>query len=158
MKKTLLMIAVMTVAATALSFGVARWVAARYQPPPTVGNLHDPAWLKRTLSLSDDQARAVEQLEAVFRKELNTACATHCAARMALGDELAKPKPDAEKCHGCVEKMNAVQADSERATLEHILKVRAHILKVRALLDEQQAQRYSALVHDQVCSMPMGKL
>ncbi len=45
--------------------------------------------------------------------------------------------------------MNAVQADAERATLEHIL-------KVRALLNEEQAQRYSALVRNQVCNMPMG--
>ena len=149
MKKTLLMIAVLTVAATALSFGVARWVAARYQPSPTATNLHDPAWLKRALNLSDEQAREVEKLEAVFRRELGAACVTHCAARMALGDELAKAQPDVEKCHGSVEKMNSVQADAERATL-------AHILKVRALLDEQQARRYSTLIHDQVCNMPMG--
>jgi hypothetical protein len=45
--------------------------------------------------------------------------------------------------------MNAVQAASERATLEHIL-------QVRALLDKPQAQRYSALIRDQVCNMPMG--
>jgi hypothetical protein len=149
MKKTLLLFAVIAVAATALSFGVARWVAARYQPAPTTANLHDPAWLKNALGLNDQQAREVESLESGFRKELNSSCATHCAARMELGDELAKAKPDVEKCRGCVEKMNGVQADAERATL-------AHILKVRALLDEAQAQRYSTLIRDQVCNMPMG--
>lgn len=149
MKKALLMIAVMTVLATALSFGVARWVAVRYQPAPTLANLHDPAWLKRTLDLNDEQSREVESFEKTFRKELSSACVTHCATRMELGDELAKPKPDAEKCHGYVEKMNAVQADAERATL-------AHILKVRALLNEEQMRRYSALIRDQVCNMPMG--
>jgi Spy/CpxP family protein refolding chaperone len=143
-----LALAALVAVTTALSFAVARWTTVHGQPAAAV-NLHDPAWLKRQLDLSDAQAAQVEAAEKEFQKSLGAFCAAHCAARMALGDELAKPEPDLATARADVEKMNAVQADSERATL-------AHILKVRALLDPGQAQRYSAMVHDQVCTMAMG--
>jgi hypothetical protein len=146
MKRLLPVLAVVVVLATGVSFALSRWFVARQ---PTVANLHDSGWLKRELKLSDVQATAILEVEAAFRTRLNAACAEHCAARMALGEEIAKTEPDPGKCGAFVEKMNAVQAESERATLEHIL-------KVRTLLDEQQAQRYSALIRDQVCNMPMG--
>jgi Spy/CpxP family protein refolding chaperone len=146
MKKTLMLIAVVTVVATGVSFSLARWLASR---PAAVVNLHDPAWLKRELNLTDSQARVVEQAESEFRAKLNAACATHCDARRSLGEEIAQPKPDPDKARALVDKMNAVQAASERETL-------AHILRIRSLLDAQQAQRYSALIRDQVCNMPMG--
>lgn len=148
MKNILILIAALVIGAGAVSFGVARWVAAR-AIQPTAALLHDPAWLRRELDLTQDQAHAVDKLEKEFRFGLRSACAAHCAARMALGDELAKPLPDVDQCRASVAKMNTVQAESEQATL-------AHILKVRALLTEPQAQRYSALVRDQVCNMPMG--
>lgn len=150
MKKTLTALAVLTLIVTAVSFGVARWSVRCAMAQPAV-NLDDAAWLKHKLNLTDAQARDVEKTEAEFRAQLNSFCVAHCSARMALGDELAKSKPDPDKCSGFIEKMNAVQADAERVTL-------AHILKVRSLLNEQQAQRYSALIHDQVCSLPMGTL
>jgi Heavy-metal resistance len=150
MKKTLIALAVLTLLVTTVSFGVARWSARCAMTAPTV-NLNDAAWLKHELNLSDTQARDVEKAESEFRAQMNSFCAAHCSARMALGDELAKSKPDPAKCGNSIEKMNAVQADAERVTL-------AHILKVRALLNEQQAQRYSTMIHDQVCSLPMGSL
>lgn len=146
MKRLLPALAVVVVLATGVSFALSRWMMIRQ---PTAASLHDAAWLKRELKLNDAQAGEVEKVETAFRARLDAACATHCAARMALGDEIAKPKPDTEKCRTNVEKMNAVQAEAERATLDHIL-------KVRSLLDEQQAQRYSSIIRRQVCSMPMG--
>jgi len=150
MKKTLLMIAGVIVVTTAVSFAVTRWVALCCQRAAPTGAL-DLVRLKSELNLTDAQAHEVEKMEVGFHTELNSFCVAHCSARMALGDELAKPKPDPDKCSRFVEKMNAMQADAERVTL-------AHILKVRALLNDQQAQRYSAMIHDQVCSLPMGTL
>ncbi len=148
MKKVLVLVAAVVVCAAGVSFAVARWVAAR-SLRPTIATIHDPAWLKRELNLTDAQLRQIEALEATFRAKLDAACVEHCAARMTLGEEIAKSKPNVEQCQARVEKMNAVAAEAERATLEHIL-------KVRALLDEQQAQRYSSIIHQQVCNMPMG--
>jgi nickel and cobalt resistance protein CnrR len=148
MKKLLVMIVSLIVATTALSFAVARWAAIRCQPTASA-SLHDPAWLKRQLNLSDAQTSEVEKAEKEFRAQLNSFCAVHCSARIALGDELAKPNPDPAKARACVEKMNAVQTEAEWATL-------THILAVRSLLNQEQAQRYSAMIRDQVCSLPMG--
>lgn len=148
MKKIFALVGIVAVFSTGLSFAMSRWLASRRPTQMTV-NIHDTTWLKSELNLTDPQAAEIRKLEAEFQTKLNAACTEHCAARFALGDELMKPKPDVEKARADVERMNRVQAGSERATLDHIL-------KVRALLTNDQAKRYSAIIHDQVCSMPMG--
>jgi nickel and cobalt resistance protein CnrR len=148
MKRTLAFAAVAVVASVGLSFGMSRWLISQRQPRMSV-NIHDTAWLSRELKLSEAQRRDVEKLEKDFQSRLSAFCAAHCEARFALGDELMKSKPDPEKARADVERMNQVQAEAERATLEHVL-------KVRALLTDEQARRYAAIIHDQVCSMPMG--
>lgn len=148
MKRVLALVIVVALVSTGLSFAMSRWLMNR-RPAQTTMNIHDTAWLKRELSLTEAQAADVEKLEHEFQTKLDAACTEHCAARFALGDELKKATPDTEKARADVERMNQVQAGAERATLDHIL-------KVRALLTNEQAQRYSAIVHDQVCSMPMG--
>jgi len=146
MKKTWGLVALIAVVAAGVSFAVARWAARQ---PVTATQLHDAAWLKRELALTGPQAGEIGKLETELRKQLAAICQTHCEARFALGDELMKSGVDTGKCAACVERMNAAQADAERATL-------AHILKVRALLTDKQAQRYAQIIHDQVCTMPMG--
>jgi len=139
-------LATVVVVATSVSFGLSRWMVMHQ---PTASNLHDVGWLTRELKLNDKQSRAVTELETEFKRQLDAMCATHCAARFALGDELIKANVDVEKCEACVAKMNAAQAEAEQATL-------AHILKVRELLSDEQAKLYSSLIHKQVCTMPMG--
>ena len=148
MKKNLALVAVVVVIFTGLSFAMSRWLISRCQPRMSV-NIHDTTWLSHELSLSEAQRRDVEKLEKDFQAKLNTSCAAHCAARFALGDELMKSKPDMGKARADVERMNRAQAEAEQATLEHIL-------KVRALLTNEQARRYAAIIHDQMCNMPMG--
>ncbi len=148
MRRILVWAAVVALISTGLSFAMSRWFVNRRQLPMLI-NIHDTAWLSHELNLSEAQRRDVEKLEKDFQSKLNTSCAAHCAARFALGDELAKPAVDTAKARACVDKMNAVQAEAEHATLEHIL-------KTRSLLTEEQARQYSTLIHEQVCSMPMG--
>ena len=143
-----MLVAIAAVVSTGLSFGVSRWLTCRGQPRMSV-NIHDTTWLSRELNLSEAQRRDVEKLEKDFQSRLNASCTAHCSARFALGDELMKSSPDVKKARADVERMNQVQAEAERATFEHIL-------KVRALLTDEQARRYAAIIHDQVCSMPMG--
>ena len=150
MKKMLALVAVVIVVSAGASFGVARWVAARRPAAPVV-RLQDTAWLQQQLQLTADQARQIDHRAAAFQARLDELCARHCAARVALGDELMKSRVDPDQCRACVEQMNAAQAEAEQATL-------AHILQVRALLTDAQARRFSALIRTQVCSMPMGAL
>lgn len=149
MKRVLLLIASVTLVGTICSFAVARWMTYRHESI-TAGRLNDPSWLKAQLGLSDSQATEVEKSESEYLAKVESLCVAHCAARFSLGEELAKPKPDVDKARSYVEKMNAVQADAERATLDHFL-------RVRALLSEQQAARYTKIIQEQVCtSCPMG--
>jgi Spy/CpxP family protein refolding chaperone len=111
--------------------------------------LHDMAWLKQNLKLTPVQVGEIQKFEAEFQKQFNEMCAAHCDARLALGDELAKPQPDPAKAQSCVERMNKAQASAENATLEHIL-------KVRTVLTDEQARRYGQLVREQVCSVIPG--
>lgn len=152
MKKTLIAVAGVAILATAASFSVSYWAACRHQlhTADVSQGLHDAGWLTRELGLGEQQASEIQALEKEFRAQLELFCATHCAARFALGEELGKAKPDADKARAHVEKMNAVQADAEQATLEHML-------KVRALLTEEQGQRYASIIHHQVCTAcPLG--
>ena len=148
MKRLYLTVAIAALVASALSFGMARWFASR-RSQPALPTLHDVAWLKRDLTLTDAQTRAVTALETGFQKQFDQLCAAHCAARFELGVELAKANPDLPRAKACVERMNKAQADAEHATLEHIL-------KVRAVLSNDQARRYGQLVRDQVCSVLPG--
>jgi Spy/CpxP family protein refolding chaperone len=149
MKKTFFGIAALMLLAAGMSFGIARWLTCRHEHGVSI-NLHDAAWLKGALGMTPSQFAEVEKCEREFRVKMESSCAAHCAARFALGEELAKPKPDLEKARACVEKMNTVQADAERTTLEHIW-------KVRALLTEEQGQRYAAMIYHEVCTAcPLG--
>ncbi len=137
--KTTLALLIVTAAVATTAFGVARWLRSR----PLA--LHDPAMLRRELKLTDAQAAEVTNLEADFQKRLADCCATHCAARATLAESLNDPTKAAD----CCARMCAAQNDSEKAALDHIL-------RVRALLTPEQQQRYTALVQRQLsgpCTM-----
>ena len=120
MKKILLVLATVAVLGTLLSYSVVRWVASR-RPPPAMFRVHDVAWLTRELRLNPAQASAVANCSREFQVRLDALCAAHCAARVALGDELAKPHVDETQARACVTKMNQAAAESEQTTLSHIL-------------------------------------
>ena len=144
MKKTLIALAVLTLLVTAVSFGVARWSVHCAMAAPTV-NLNDTAWLKHELNLTDAQTAEVGKLEKAYNTRIGNCCDKHCDARLTLSKELEKSSVDLPKVNACVDQMTAAQADSEHATLDHIL-------GIRALLTPEQQQRYAKLVSQQVCN------
>ncbi len=149
MKNTILAVAIAAVLATGVSFVAGHWIVSRHHLH-AAHSTHDVAWLTRELDLTTTQARGVEACERDFRTEMETFCSAHCGARFALGEELAKPKPDLEKARAQVEKMNALQADVEHATLDHIA-------RVRALLTPEQGEEYGSMLHHEICSAcPLG--
>jgi Spy/CpxP family protein refolding chaperone len=149
MKKTLIALAVLTLFVSSLSYGVASWCVHRFVSRG-MADLNDTPWLKRELNLTDSQTAAIDKLDQEFRVKVDHCCDVHCDARFALGAELAKPQVDLTRANSCVDRMAAAQADSERATL-------AHILRVRALLTPAQQQQYAALVSQQICAAgPLG--
>jgi len=151
MKKTLTALAILTLAVVGLAFGVARWSVRRAvaAEQPSI-NLNDTGWLRRELKLTEAQTTKIEELDKDFRTRIEGCCAKHCSARFTLSEELAKPQVDLANTAKCVDRMAAAQAESERVTLDHIL-------RVRAVLTPDQQKRYALLVSQQVCTAcPMG--
>lgn len=149
MKKTLIALIVLIVFVSSLSYGVASWCIHR-SVSRGMADLNDTPWLRHELNLTDAQSAAIDKLNQEFRAKVDHCCDVHCDARFALGAELAKPLLDLSRANACVDRMAAAQADSERATLDHIL-------RVRALLTPDQQQRYAALVSQQICAAgPLG--
>ena len=149
MKRTLIALIVLIVFVSSLSYGVASWCIHR-SVSRGMADLNDTPWLRHELNLTDAQSAAIDEFNQGFRAKVDHCCDVHCDARFALGAELAKPQLDLTRANVCVDRMAAAQADSERATLDHIL-------RVRALLTPDQQQRYAALVSQQICAAgPLG--
>lgn len=148
MKRLLFLTGVAALLAAVASFSLANWLARR--APPSSVNIHEVAWLKSALNLTDGQVARLDTLQSEFATRTADCCQKHCAARFQLSDELAKTAPNLATAQACVERMSAAQADSERATLDHIL-------RVRAVLSPEQQQRYAALINNQICTAcPLG--
>jgi hypothetical protein len=142
MKRLLVLIAIVTILATGISFVAARWFAER--PLATLPPLQD------ALHLTADQARQVATLEKEYRAKLDDCCKRHCDARFDLGQELGKPEVNQTNATVAVSRMCAVQSEIENTTL-------AHILRVREILTPAQRTQYAQLLNQQVCTAcPMG--
>lgn len=133
---------VLTVAA-AFSFGVSR--SMRCPSAPTLDVLQDASWLTRELGLSAQQADAIRKLQQDLRTRLENCESMSCAARCQLGAVLFSETNGAAKASELVESMCKAQAESEKATLEHIQ-------KVHELLTPDQQKKYRELVTSCVCS------
>jgi Spy/CpxP family protein refolding chaperone len=140
MKRTILALFVVTLLVAGAAFGIARWLRCRSCTSPTVTvNLHDTAWLALELKLTAAQSTQLAQLEADYQKRIGECCADHCAARADLAESLADPAKAAD----CSTRMCDAQNDSEKATLNHIL-------RVLTLLTPDQQTHYTALVQQQL--------
>jgi len=138
-------IVVAAVIATAISFSATRWCCNRQAPAA----IPDTISLRHTLGLSETQATEIEKLDKSYRNQLAKYCVAHCAARSDLATELSRATPDSKQAAACCQRMCAVQTDSERFTLEHIL-------QVRALLTPAQQKEYAILIQQQLtgtCAM-----
>lgn len=149
MKRTLIAVAILIFGVTALSYGVASWCVRRSVSGPVI-DLNDTGWLKHELKLTGVQSAEIEKLNQEYAARIEHCCKLHCGARFTLGEELAKPQVNLAKAAVCVDRMAAAQSESEHATLDHIL-------RVRAVLTPAQQPQYAALVSKQVCTAcPLG--
>jgi Spy/CpxP family protein refolding chaperone len=127
--------------AALVSFGMSRWFSRQ----PAV-NLHDAGWLQRVLRLAPDQTAQINKLAEEYRAAVNASCLKHCDARLGLSEILAQPTVDLPAADNAVGKMCAAANEVERATLQHIL-------RVREVLTPDQRVRYAALINQQLCNM-----
>ena len=109
---------------------------------PSLSSLEDTAWLTRELNLSPPQAREIRALQLDLQRKIESYDSAHCAARCQLGTVLFSTNETA--CAANVDEMCRMQADTERATLQHIR-------DVHKLLTPDQQKKYEAMVTTCVC-------
>lgn len=146
MKRVAIMISGAALAGLLLSF--AGFAAGRRGACGCAANpsvlIHDPAVLARLLDLDGDQRAAMHALHVSLAADLDACCIRHCGARARLGEILAADEPDPARAGAVVEDMARAYAESERAVLDHIF-------RVRALLDPAQRERFNQLIMETLC-------
>lgn len=145
MKRILWVTVLASLVASAVSFAAMRWLSVAKHPPIAAKSIHDLNWLQTKLQLSPDQMTKIRALADDYLAVIADCCEKHCGARYELSEELARETVDLPKATGHVEAMSAAQTKAEKATLDHIL-------KVREILTEPQRTLYAQLVNQQVCT------
>jgi len=144
MKSRCLAPVIILLAAAFLAFGLCRWSQCA-KPAPSLDVLQDVSWLTRTLNLTPKQELEIRKLQETLQTRLDACNSMHCAARCQLGSVLFTGTNGTDKANAMVEKMCRAQAESEKATLEHIQ-------KVHQLLTPEQQKQYEELVTSCVCT------
>jgi hypothetical protein len=142
------------VAAAVLAGGVSFWATRHLGcsrpagvPSAGMGNVFH---LKDELRLDERQTAAISILDRELAGQLAGYCGEYCAARAELGAALMREETVATNgCQPMVDRMCAVQAESEQATLEHIR-------KVCALLTPEQRKQFVAGLVKCLCGAGAG--
>jgi hypothetical protein len=142
MKSNLITALVVLCVAALFAFGVGRSMRCA-KPSASMDVLQDVSWLSRQLNLSPEQVAEVRKLQQDLRTRLEDCNSASCAARCQLGEALFSETNGTATA--LVESMCKAQAESERATLEHIQ-------SVHKLLNPEQQRQYAELVSRCVCS------
>lgn len=109
-----------------------------------------PVRLTRLLGLSEAQATQVAELGADYTARVQETCDAHCAARCRLAQALQDEAATPAQLQQYLERMCASQQENDRATLEHLL-------KVREVLTPEQRQKFAASLGECLCATCGGK-
>ena len=131
-----------------LAYGITR-SSTCVGPVTPVDRLHDVSFLVRELKLSEAQASRIRSLQSGLAASLGDCCGRHCSARAKLGQALADETNAATRTEEVLKEMCRVYEESERATLDHVR-------RVREVLDVQQRKRFDAMLTSCVCRTCAG--
>ncbi len=145
MKRYLLMFFLGAIAAGALAFATAYHVVCRHHAASPVGILQDVSALSRELDLSGAQIQQLQALNAEWIPVLQGSCSRSCRTRRAVTEALADAETDAAKLDTLIMELCCAYEESERATL-------AHLMAVRALLSETQQQVFDSMLSRCLCA------
>lgn len=76
-----------------------------------------------TLKLSETQKQQIRRLETDYHARMRDCCARHCTARMKIGERLRDGNSTEEELQKYVQEVNDAYAESERATVHHVMAV-----------------------------------
>lgn len=149
MKRPWIIRFVLVVVVALMAFAITKMTTCG-RSAPSLDRLQDVSFLSHELNLSEAQAKEIKQFHLTLATELNECCMKHCAARSRLAPALATESNGTAQTDAIVVEMCRVYEASERATLDHIRKVRAR-------LNEDQKKRFDVMISNgmgQTCSMP----
>jgi Spy/CpxP family protein refolding chaperone len=101
------------------------------------------AWMHEQLSLTPAQHDALEPVETAFEKERLDLRNEISAAGRALADAVRQGKAESPEVEAALKRLNAAQAELQRATLDHFFAMKEH-------LDPAQAEKLLQWTHDSI--------
>lgn len=126
-----------------LSYGITRHAVCR-AAGPECDRLRDVSFLKQELNLSEAQVKEVRTLHDTLASTLDDVYARHCRARVRLGHALAHETNASVRVDAALNEMCRAYEDGERATLDHIR-------RVRDILDPEQRKKFNRLLKECLC-------
>lgn len=130
---------VITIAALAFAVGVAR--VPRHGDTLSLDQLHNTSQMVSLLNLDPQQAQQLEILNTRLRSQLQETCHRNCAARQNI---INAEETDSQAKEKILRQMCEAYEDGERATLQHIQ-------RVRTLLDQEQRAKFDQLLSRCLC-------
>lgn len=100
-------------------------------------------WMHNQLSLSPEQHDALEPVEAAYEKERLRLRNEIGEAGKTLADAVRQGKSGTPEVEAALKRLNAAQAELQRATLDHFFAMKEH-------LDPAQAEKLLKWTHDSI--------
>jgi Spy/CpxP family protein refolding chaperone len=109
--------------AGAISFSAGRRCGG--MPAADLSPLRDTSAIEKSLDLTAQQSEQVRALSKEFKERAESACDKHCEARCTIARKLFQENAAPVDVQKHVDAMCAAYAEQERATMDHLLKLRA---------------------------------
>lgn len=106
--------------------------------------LRDTSAIEKALNLTPEQAGRARELARQYADQAQTACDLHCEARCAVARKLFRENAAPDDVRKHVDAMCEAYAAQERATLDHLV-------KLRAILTPEQAKRLNEKLAACIC-------
>lgn len=111
--------------------------------------LRDTSAIEKTLDLTPQQTEQVRALAKEFTDRAQTACDKHCDARCTIARKLFQENAAPADVQKYVDEMCAAYSEQERATMDHLV-------KLRAILTQEQSKKLNEKLAACICEKCAG--
>lgn len=146
MKRPLLILAAVAVVAVAAYFACLHFATSHTRR--TLGAAGDMVWLRSEFSLTDEQASAIEKLQADYEPRCLEMCARIAKTSGRLEKLLASSTAFSPELDTAVREASQTQADCRAATMAQAFVISAH-------MPPEHGARYRAMIAARVLPMPL---
>jgi Spy/CpxP family protein refolding chaperone len=108
---------------------------------PSPGPRHSFAFLRRELSLTEDQMTQLEAQRASFDKQIDRIKVKLREKRKALMDELRASAPDTARIDQLIDEIGTLQAEMQKQAIQHML-------QEKAMLTPEQREKFFSMFEE----------